>query len=245
MAQDGRPAEPVISDSTPVMELVDVYRDYDGGRVRAVAGINLSLHASETTAVIGKSGSGKSTLLHIMAGLDYPTSGSVRFCGTGPLVPAVWNRIRAREVGIVFQAFFLIPTLSALQNVTMPMLGLVSSARERRRRAEWLLERVGLGDRLDHLPGHLSGGERQRVAIARSLANRPRLLLADEPTGNLDSETAEQVLDLIFEVVQETGASLLLVSHDAEIAARTERCITLRDGNIVADQRAGASGTSP
>jgi putative ABC transport system ATP-binding protein len=186
--------------------------------------------------VVGPSGSGKSTLLHLMCGLDRPTAGRVLFRGAEPGSPVAWTRLRARHIGFVFQAFYLFPTLTAVENVEMPMFGVVGDAAARRRRAGELLRRVGLGHRLGHRPAELSGGERQRVAIARGLANAPVLIGADEPTGNLDSRASDEILDLLAGLHREDGASLVVATHNAEVAARATRLIELADGRIVSDR---------
>ena len=231
-----------IASGAPLLDLVGVRRAYERGRVLALDGIDLSIRTGETLSVIGRSGSGKSTLLNLIAGLDQPTMGSVRFRGHEVHGQAAWTRLRAREIGIVFQSFNLLPTLNALQNVMVPMLGVEPSAGKRRARAESLLAQVGLAERAQHRPTELSGGERQRVAIARSLANAPSLMLADEPTGNLDSDTAASVLDLVFAAAASAGAALVLITHDSEIAARPPRRIELRDGRIIRDSGRAPNG---
>jgi len=213
-----------------------VGRLYDGGRVAALRDVTLAIVPGEFVAVTGPSGSGKSTLLHVLCGLDRPTTGRVWFRGAEPASAEEWTRIRARHVGFVFQAFHLFPTLTALENVEIPMFGVVAGARARRRRAEDLLTRVGLAGRLEHRPAELSGGERQRVAIARSLANAPLLVGADEPTGNLDSKAAAVVLDLLEEVHRQDGTTLVLATHNRDVAARAGRVIELADGGLVSDR---------
>ncbi len=224
-----------MTDDGAIVALDHVRRDYDDGRVTALAGVSLSIGRGETVSVIGRSGSGKSTLVHIAAGLDRPTAGEVRFEGRPVAGRQAWTRLRAHRIGIVFQAFFLLPSLTALGNVMAPMLGVERDRQRRRDRAADLLDRVGLASRATHRPAELSGGERQRVAIARALANRPSLLLADEPTGNLDSASAEAVLGLMFDTAAEAGAALVIVSHDPVVAARASRQVELLDGRIVAD----------
>jgi putative ABC transport system ATP-binding protein len=213
-----------------------VSRLYDGGRVAALHDVTLALRPGEFAAVIGPSGSGKSTLLHLMCGLDRPTAGRVRFRGAEPASAVDWTRIRARHIGVVFQAFHLVPTLTALENVEVPMFGVVPDAGTRRRRARELLCRVGLAGRLHHRPADLSGGERQRVAIARSLANGPLLIGADEPTGNLDSKAAAEVLDLLEDIHRRDGTTLVVATHNQNIAARAGRLIELADGRLTADR---------
>ena len=219
----------------PLVALEQVSRRYDGGRIVALSDVTLRVAPGEFVAVVGPSGSGKSTLLHLLCGLDRPTAGRVFFRGAEPPSPAAWTGVRARQIGFVFQAFHLFPTLTALENVELPMFGVVGDGAERGRRARALLDRVGLGGRLGHLPSELSGGERQRVAIARSLANSPRLIGADEPTGNLDSGASAEVLDLLAELHRRDGASLVLATHNADVAARAGRIVHLADGRIVAD----------
>lgn len=213
-----------------------------GGRTLAVLrDIDLAVSAGELVAIIGPSGSGKTTLLGLLAGLDRPSAGVVRLAGQdlAALTEDGRARLRADKIGFVFQTFHLLPTLTALENVLVPLElrngGL--SGRAMRERALGLLERVGLGDRVDHYPTQLSGGEQQRVALARAFANEPEILFADEPTGNLDLETGSGVIDLLFEWNRDSGATVVLVTHDTELAARAGRVVRLRDGRIVADTR--------
>jgi len=216
---------------SPVLALDDVRRVYGDGRVHALDGVSLAIARGECAAIMGPSGSGKSTLLHVLSGLDRPTSGRALFEGREPR-PGEWDRLRAERMGFVFQAFHLLPTLTAAENVEVPMFGTARSRREREERARELLRRVGLADRLTHLPRQLSGGECQRVAIARALANDPDLLLADEPTGNLDSKSSAEVLDLIFGIHAREGTTLILVTHEPAIAERAGRIIHLLDGRL-------------
>ncbi|MEY2588937.1 MAG: lipoprotein-releasing system ATP-binding protein [Acidimicrobiaceae bacterium] len=201
--------------------------------VVALDGVDLEVEAGELVSLIGRSGSGKSTLLHLAGGLDRPDSGRVLFDGRdlGELSIGDRARLRRRSIGFVFQFFHLIPTLSVRENVELPLL--LDGARRNGRGTE-LLERVGLSHRIDHLPTELSGGELQRAAIARALVAKPALILADEPTGNLDSVNGEAVLALLAEEVRESGVALLMVTHDAEAAQRAGRCQTLHDGRLVA-----------
>ncbi len=222
-----------------------VTKSYDAGRVVALREATLRVGQGEFVAIMGPSGSGKSTLLNVMSGLDEPTVGRVLFEGAEPRGRRAWSRIRARRIGYVFQRFNLLATLNARQNVELAMFGVVSGARERRRRAEELLERVGLTHRASHRPCELSVGERQRVAIARSLANAPVVLLADEPTGNLDSASSEAVLALLAEVHARSGATLIVVTHDAGIAARAARQVRMHDGAIVGDERGSTGSPRP
>jgi ABC-type lipoprotein export system ATPase subunit len=218
-----------------VYEAADLKKEYDDGSVQALRGVSFRITEGEFVAIVGKSGSGKSTLLSLLGALDSPDSGTLSFCGVSlPDRPDLAS-YRAREVGFIFQAFHLLATFTALENVQLPMFEVERSAAARRTRALELLRAVGLNDRLDHLPSKLSGGERQRVAIARSLANSPSVLLADEPTGNLDSENARQILDLVMELHRERKMTLVLVTHDITIAHRASRAIQIRDGRIVFD----------
>ncbi len=220
-------------ETTPLVDVRDLCRSFDHGRVHALRGVTLSLAAGESVAVTGPSGSGKSTLLHLIGALDRPSSGEVFVDGLPLSAEPDLASFRARTVGFVFQSFNLLPTLTASENVQVPMFERPMPGAERRARAEVLLRRVGLANRLDERPGHLSGGERQRVAIARSLANGPRLLLADEPTGNLDSASAADIIDLLDDLRLERRMTLLVVTHSADVAARAGRRIRLLDGRIV------------
>ena len=220
----------------PLLEVEDVHRDFDDGHVLALRGVSFSIQEGESVAIIGSSGSGKSTLLSLLGTLDVADKGIIRFRGediTKLKDPAAF---RARNIGFVFQAFHLLPTLTSLENVQVPMFELGMPVRERQRKARELLELVGMDHRLDHLPAKLSGGERQRVAIARSLSNDPGILLADEPTGNLDSRNSHQILELLEGLHREKGMTLVLVTHDMEVARRADRIITMRDGQIVSDE---------
>lgn len=207
--------------------------------VTVLDGVDLRVEANEFVAVVGPSGSGKTTLLGLLAGLDRPTSGTVRLDGVdlGALDEDGRARLRAEKVGFVFQTFQLLPTLTALENVLVP-LELAGAADGRARdRAVSLLERVGLGDRLDHYPAQLSGGEQQRVAIARAFANEPKILFADEPTGNLDAETGATIVELLFELNRALTTTVVLVTHDMALASRVGRVIRIAGGRIVADER--------
>jgi putative ABC transport system ATP-binding protein len=206
--------------------------------VPALAGVSLRIERGEYVAVIGPSGSGKSTLMNILGGLDRPTAGSYRFEGeeVGDFDDNQLADFRRRRIGFVFQSFQLLPRLTALQNVELPMIYAGLPRAERRDRAAELLTRVGLGTRMGHKPTQLSGGQQQRVAIARSLSNRPDLLLADEPTGALDTHTGEEVLKLFHELNDE-GLTLVIVTHDPDVAHEAHRRVSFRDGHIVADER--------
>ncbi|HEY3873608.1 MAG TPA: ABC transporter ATP-binding protein [Actinocrinis sp.] len=214
------------------------------GLVRAVDGVDLDVAAAETVAVMGPSGCGKSTLLHLLSGLERPTGGEAWLAGKriDRLSERAVARLRRHSVGFVFQAFHLMDELTAAENIEMPALLAGSSPRAARRRAAELLERVGLADRVKHLPSALSGGQRQRVAIARALANDPMVLMADEPTGNLDSAATVDVLRL-FEELHLAGQTLVIVTHDARIAATADRLITMRDGVFVDETRLTGGST--
>ncbi len=220
-----------------VVELVSVTKEYPGSPpLRVLHGVSLAIAAGELVAVVGASGSGKTTMLSIMGTLDDATSGTVKIDGTD--VAGLREReraaLRARRIGFVFQQFFLLPALSARDNVALGLLYSGVPSRERARRADDALERVGLGPRREHRPGQLSGGEQQRVAIARALVRDPGVLFADEPTGSLDSTTGESILELLT-AVADTGTAVVIITHDASIAARTHRQVRVHDGRIVAD----------
>jgi putative ABC transport system ATP-binding protein len=215
--------------------LENVSREFDDGAVVALCDVNFSIYAEECVAILGKSGSGKSTLIHILSSCDKVTAGKVFWREEPVRDPRAWRKLRASQIGIVFQEFYLLPTLTAMENVELAMTN-AKSSRDRRHRAAELLARVGLEARMRHLPSALSGGERQRVAIARSLANTPSLLLADEPTGNLDTANAASIMDLLLEIQQTHGTALVLATHDESLALRCRRRVTLKDGRIV-DER--------
>jgi predicted ABC-type transport system involved in lysophospholipase L1 biosynthesis ATPase subunit len=225
--------------AAPLITLDNVSRIFDDGSVVALDGIDMSIARGEFVSIVGRSGSGKSSLVHIMAGFDRPTGGRVLWQGKEVSERVAWTQLRRGQIGIVFQEFLLLPTLSALENVEIAMSGTGISAPARKKRAAALLEQVGLGARFRHLPFQLSGGERQRVAIARSLANQPALLLSDEPTGNLDSANAADVVELLLALRAEAGTTLVLVTHDEALAARADRQVHLKDGRI-ADLREAA-----
>ena len=218
-----------------LIETRELRRSFDGGRVNALRGINITIGEGESVAVAGPSGCGKSTLLQMLGALDEPTAGEVLFRGQSLREIRDPSLFRAHTIGFVFQSFHLLPTLSALENVQMPMVEMAWSPKKRRARAVELLEAVGLGERLSHRPRELSGGERQRVAIARSLANGPKLLLADEPTGNPDSTNAAQIIDLLLQIHREQGMTIVIVTHDLAVAGRTNRIVRMLDGQIVTE----------
>jgi putative ABC transport system ATP-binding protein len=219
---------------TLMVELRDVHLKLAGagGEVNILRGVDLAVAAGETVSIVGPSGSGKTTMMMVIAGLERPSAGRVVVAGQdlGSLGEDQLARLRRDQVGIVFQAFHLIPTMSALENVAVPLE--LAGRRDAFARAEAALAAVGLGQRLAHYPGQLSGGEQQRVALARASAAGPRLLLADEPTGNLDAETGRQVIDLLFDLAGRHGATLLLITHDPALASRCSRGVEMLDGRI-------------
>lgn len=235
--------EPYIDASKiPVGSLVNVVKAYPMGHREYIAlrGVDLTLYAGEFTAIVGPSGSGKSTILNMVTGIDRPSTGEVIMAGS-PLHRMSENELarwRGENIGIVFQFFQLLPTLTALENVMLPMDFLNSYGNKRRERALGLLDRVGLLARAEHLPSELSGGEQQRVAIARALANDPPILIADEPTGNLDTATGEHIMRLLLELSQQ-GKSVVFVTHDVLLASSAQRVIRVQDGEIVSDLYSG------
>ncbi len=234
MSADTTDADP---DGAPerVFDAAGLMKEFDDGQVQALRGVDFHIAEGEFVAITGPSGCGKTTLLQMLGALDQPSAGTLLYRGgsLGRLHdPAEY---RAREIGFIFQAFHLLPTFTALENVQIPMFETKRSASERTEQAVELLKAVGLEHRLDHFPAKLSGGERQRVAIARSLANGPSVLLADEPTGNLDSKNAEHVLELLTRLHRERKMTLVLITHDLSIAKRASRTIQMKDGRIVSD----------
>ena len=230
---------PKLAVERPVLlEARAVERSYRTGEsdVYALRGVSLSIHQGEFVAIVGASGSGKSTLLHLLGAVDAPDVGQVLFEGQdiSRLTDAEATRLRLRRVGLVFQRFYLMPTLSALENVELPMAEAGMAKTSRRERARSLLSYVGLGERTGHRPTQLSGGEQQRVAVARALANKPALLLADEPTGELDAATGRALIALLQQLNAD-GLTCVLVTHDAALAASAKRVVTMRDGQIVSD----------
>ncbi|WP_369052125.1 ABC transporter ATP-binding protein [Kineococcus terrestris] len=237
--------------AVPAIEAVDVTRSYSAGdtAVHALRGVSFTVAAGEYAAIVGPSGSGKSTLMHLLGCLDRPTTGVLRVGGRDvlELSDTELAQLRNREIGFVFQAFQLLPRSSALDNVALPLLYRGVRASERRERAEASLRAVGLGHRLGHRPTQMSGGEQQRVAIARALVGEPRILLADEPTGNLDSRNGAEVMRILEELNGTRGVAVVLVTHDDEVAGRAHRQVRVRDGLVELDtaRPSAAPATAP
>ena len=223
----------------PVIEVYDVTKELKLGQhtVHALRGVNMKIYQGEMVGIVGPSGSGKSTLLGIIGGLDTPSKGQILIDGIdiSRMNEDKLTEIRNEKIGFIFQFFNLIPTLTALENVALPIQFARKTHFNANRRAKELLELLGLGDRFHHRPSQLSGGQQQRVAIARALANEPPLLLADEPTGNLDSESSATVLEALENIRQSIGTTVVLVTHDAKLASRADRTLVLRDGQIVVE----------
>ena len=226
---------------SPLLAAHDVHRSYrtGGNDVHALRGVSLTISHGEFVAIVGASGSGKSTLLHLLGAVDAPDRGRVLFNGQdiSRLSDAAATRLRLQHVGLVFQRFYLMPTLSAIENVSLPMAEAGTGRAEREQRARSLLQFVGLGDRVEHRPTQLSGGEQQRVAVARALANSPALLLADEPTGELDAATGAAIIALL-QRLNADGLTCVLVTHDMALARSAKRVVTMRDGRIISDSAA-------
>jgi putative ABC transport system ATP-binding protein len=233
-----------MSDADALLIAQDLRREYHMGDelVRAVRGVSLRVNHGENVAIVGPSGCGKSTLLNLIGGIDHPTAGSVTIDGArlDQMSDADATRFRLRHIGFVFQRFYLMPALTAIENVELPMAEARLPRDHRVRRARELLAYVGLGDRGDHRPAQLSGGEQQRVAIARALANKPQLLVADEPTGELDAKTGTEMIELIAQVNRD-GTTIIVVTHDEDLARAARRVVHMRDGVIVDDRRQGVS----
>jgi putative ABC transport system ATP-binding protein len=221
--------------SPPVFEAVGLTKEFDEGKVRALRGVDFKISDGEFVAIVGPSGSGKTTLLQMLGALDQPSSGTLSYRGKSLVDLNDDAAYRAHEIGFIFQSFHLLPTFTAIENVEIPMFEDHQSRSGRSARALELLKLVGLAERIDHFPAKLSGGERQRVAIARSLANSPSVLLADEPTGNLDSKNAVVVLDLLSDLHRQRQMTLILITHDMTVARRASRAIQMKDGRIVFD----------
>jgi ABC-type lipoprotein export system ATPase subunit len=215
-----------------MIQLDNVFKTYDGGLIKALNGVSCSIGSTEIVALMGPSGSGKSTLLSLLGTIDVPTSGEIRLQGKPYAQLRPFDRFRAGQIGFVFQMHYLMPHLKAAENVEVPMLALKVSRRTRRERARFLLDEVGLSRKAGAYPGELSGGERQRVAVARAFANAPRIILADEPTGSLDTETGHRVMELIINQSRQRDATVVIATHDGEIARRTDRIIHLKNGLI-------------
>jgi putative ABC transport system ATP-binding protein len=229
--------------ATPILRLDDVGKVYRSGslEVAAVRGVSLTVHDGEFVAIMGPSGSGKSTLMHVIGCLDTPTSGSYHLAGedVSTMRESALADVRNRRIGFVFQQFNLLSTMSAWRNVELPLVYAGLPRAERKRRAVDALTRVGLADRVDHRPGELSGGQQQRVSVARALVTDPQLILADEPTGNLDSTATADVLDL-FDELQAQGRTIVLITHEHDVAARAHREVHMRDGRLLEVDRVGA-----
>lgn len=223
-----------------IVELENVKKVYKLGNVdvHAIKGINLKIYDGEFLAIVGKSGSGKSTCLNLIGCLDRPTSGRIKLLGKdiSKLSESELARIRGKTIGFVFQMFNLIPTLNTIENVMLPMIFQGVKKEERVKKAKEIIKLVGLENRMFHKPNELSGGERQRVAIARALVNEPKIILADEPTGNLDSKSGKMIIDLLMKINKEKGTTLVVVTHDIELASLAERIVKLEDGKIVEEK---------
>jgi ABC-type lipoprotein export system ATPase subunit len=229
------------SETTPLIQLNNVCKYYSDGDVHALRDINLKVLPGESIAIVGKSGCGKSTLLNIVGALDKPTSGDVLFHGAS-IAGLDLNQLRSKEIGFVFQSFYLLPNLTAVENVQLPMFESSRPLDQRVSEARRLLQLVGLEQRENHLPSQLSIGQRQRVAIARALANHPSIILADEPTGSLDSTSGREVMELLFHLNAHQRTTLIIVTHDEGLASHAGRLLRMSDGSIVADQAVVASG---
>jgi putative ABC transport system ATP-binding protein len=218
--------------TSPQLEAKNLRKSYDDGRIEALRGVSLTINAGDYIAISGASGSGKSTLLQLLGGLDVPTSGEVLFENSALGTAIDLDEYRANRIGFIFQAFYLLPTLRAIENVQVPMLAISGDSRSKADRAEALLLEMGLEHRLNQYPNELSAGERQRVAIARALANHPSILLADEPTGNLDSVNSARIMEMLTGIQRKRGMTLIIVTHENDIANAAPRHIRIRDGRI-------------
>jgi putative ABC transport system ATP-binding protein len=222
----------MASQTNSILEVRNLCKSYDEGRIEALRGVDLAISAGEFLTISGPSGSGKSTLLQLLGGLDTPTSGEVLFQNERLGSAVDLDAYRSRQVGFIFQAFYLLPTLRAIENVQVPMLAAGQNVNHYAQRAEVLLREMGLEERINQYPNELSAGERQRVAIARALANDPAILLADEPTGNLDSVNSAHIMELLIGIQKKRGMTLIVVTHENEIACSAPRHIRIRDGRI-------------
>jgi len=222
-----------------ILKINDLEKTYTSGskKLTVISNISFEVEKGSIFSIVGPSGSGKTTLLGLCAGLDYPTSGSIELCGTSlqDLNEDERAALRNKEVGFIFQNFQLLPTLTALENVIVPLE--LQGEKNAAKFGTALLEKVGLGSRLHHYPSQLSGGEQQRVALARAFANRPSILFADEPTGNLDEETGEKVIQLLFELNKEAGTTLIIITHDLDLANRTQQILRLKGGQIISNEK--------
>lgn len=230
-----QPAGTQSAASRYVFEAAGLKKDFDDGQVQALRGADFKIAEGEFVAIVGPSGSGKTTLLQLLGALDKPSAGTLLYRGDSLPDMSDPAAYRAHQIGFIFQAFHLLPTFTAVENVQIPMFENNQSRAARKTRALELLKSVGLEQRADHFPAKLSGGERQRVAIARSLANSPSVLLADEPTGNLDSENAKHILDVLTDLHREKHMTLILITHDMTVAARASRAIQMVDGHVIFD----------
>ena len=225
-----------------ILKINDLEKTYTSGskKLTVISNISFEVEKGSIFSIVGPSGSGKTTLLGICAGLDYPTSGSIELCGTRleDLDEDERAALRNKEVGFIFQNFQLLPTLTALENVIVPLE--LQGEKNAAKFGVALLEKVGLGDRLHHYPSQLSGGEQQRVALARAFSNKPSILFADEPTGNLDEETGENVIQLLFDLNKEAGTTLVIITHDLDLANRTQQILRLKGGKIISNQKTTA-----
>ena len=215
------------------VEIRDLYKSYEDGRIRALNGINLTIAEGEFVSIIGPSGSGKSTLLNMLGALDVPDSGSITVAGEDLVKSKKLNEFRGEKIGFIFQLHNLIPNISVVENIEIPMYTQKMSSKEMRSRALKLLDDVGLKDKADILPNKLSGGERQRVAIARALANEPSIILADEPTGSLDSKTSSKILKQLIDLHEDNNVTVIIVTHDMDVAKLADRVIEVLDGEII------------
>ncbi|MEL0650426.1 ABC transporter ATP-binding protein [Algibacter sp. TI.3.09] len=225
-----------------ILKINDLEKTYTSGskKLTVISNISFEVKQGSVFSIVGPSGSGKTTLLGLCAGLDYPTSGSIELCGAAlhDLNEDERAALRNKEVGFIFQNFQLLPTLTALENVIVPLE--LQGEKNASKSGIALLEKVGLGDRLHHYPSQLSGGEQQRVALARAFSNKPSILFADEPTGNLDEETGEKVIQLLFELNKEAGTTLVIITHDLDLANRTQQILRLKGGKIISNEKTSA-----